>query len=322
MRQEMTSRCNAHSGIWKRTQAVLFGFFALFVFAFSLEVNADEATVTDVRLGENAGKTRFVLDLDREVTYSYFLLADPYRIVVDLEEVAWGLPGPGQGEGKGLIRDYRFGLFQPGQSRIVLDLKDPADVENIFFLPPQGGYPYRLVMDLAPVRRDDFLEAITKKGGPTATYVPTVPPEKIIPKPSQRTIVIDPGHGGVDPGTISTKGNQEKDIVLETAKQIKKTLESTGNFRVLLTRDTDIYVPHRQRFEYARAAGADLFISIHADSISDQKIRGATVYTLSEKASDREAAALASKENKSDLIAGINLNGESSEAIVLPDSWC
>lgn len=303
----------ANFSLQGRTHVVLFGFFVLVLFLIAGSHSAAAATVSDVRLGENAGKTRFVLDVDREITYTFFQLADPYRIVIDLEEVTWGLEGPGQGDGKGIIRAYRYGLFQPGQSRIVLDLKDPAEVENIFFLKPQGGYPYRLVIDLAPVRREAFLEAISKKGGPTASYVPATPPEKIVPKPSQRTIVIDPGHGGIDPGTISTKGYQEKDIVLETARQIKETLESTGNFRVLLTRDRDIYIPHRQRFEYARNVGADLFISIHADSISDKNIRGATVYTLSEKASDREAATLATKENKSDLIAGINLDGESSD---------
>ncbi|MEE8294594.1 MAG: N-acetylmuramoyl-L-alanine amidase, partial [Sphingomonadales bacterium] len=275
--------------------------------------SAFAATVSDVRLGENAGKTRFVLDVSEEISYSYFLLADPYRIVIDLEEVTWGLEGPGQGTGKGIIRDYRFGLFQPGKSRIVLDLKDPADVEKIFFLPPQSGYPHRLVIDLTPVRRDIFLEAITKKGGPPATYVPSTPTTKIFPKPSQRTIVIDAGHGGVDPGTIGSKGQQEKNIVLATALAIKEKLESSGNFRVLLTRDTDVYIPHRQRFEYARNSGADLFISIHADAAANKKIRGATVYTLSENASDKETAALARRENKSDLIAGIDLGGESTD---------
>ncbi len=297
----------------KRTPGVLFGFIAIWLMVMSLVSSAFAATVSDVRLGENAGKTRFVLDVSEEISYSYFLLADPYRIVIDLEEVTWGLEGPGQGKGKGIIRDYRFGLFQPGKSRIVLDLKNPANVEKIFFLAPQSGYPHRLVIDLVPVRRDTFLEAITLKGGPTASYVPSTPATRILPKPSQRTIVIDAGHGGIDPGTISAKGLQEKNIVLATALAIKEKLESTGNFRVLLTRDRDIYIPHRQRFEYARNSGADLFISIHADAIDNKKIRGATVYTLSEKASDKETAALARRENKSDLIAGIDLGGESTD---------
>lgn len=297
----------------ERTPGVLFGFFAFLIFIISQTGAAFSATVSDVRLGENAGKTRFVIDIDEAVGYTYFLLADPYRIVIDLPEVTWGLPGPGQGEGKGIIRDYRYGLFQPGKSRIVLDLKDPAVVDEIFFLAPQSGYPHRLVIDLEPVRRDAFLQAVTETGAPTASYVPATPTEKIIPKPSQRTIVLDPGHGGVDPGTISSKGHQEKNIVLETARQIRDELEATGNYRVLLTREKDIYIPHRQRFEYARRSGADLFISVHADAISDRNIRGATVYTLSEKASDRETAALARRENKSDLIAGIDLGGETTD---------
>lgn len=300
-------------GKQKRTPSVLFGFLSLWLLLLASIGSTFAATVSDVRLGENADKTRFVLDIDQKISYSYFLLADPYRIVIDLEEVTWGLEGPGQGTGKGIIRDYRFGLFQPGKSRIVLDLKDPADVEKIFFLEPQSGYPHRLVIDLTPVRRDAFLAAITQTGGATASYVPSTPTTKILPKPSQRTIVLDAGHGGVDPGTISAKGQQEKNIVLATAMAIKERLESTGNYRVLLTRDKDIYIPHRQRFEYARNSGADLFISIHADAISDKKIRGATVYTLSENASDKETAALARRENKSDLIAGIDLGGETSD---------
>lgn len=297
------------SNTWERAVRVLFGFFALAITFLALAGPSFGATISGVRLGENGGKTRLVVDVDREINYSYFLLADPYRIVIDLEEVAWALDDSGQGEGLGLIGDYRYGLFQPGTSRMVLDLKEPAVIERVFFLPPQSGYKYRLVIDLAPVRRDAFLQAVANSSQAIPAYVPAEPAEKIVPKSNQRTVVIDAGHGGVDPGTIGAKGEREKDIVLATAIEVKKTLEDAG-YRVLLTRDRDVYIPHRQRFALARDSGADLFISIHADSISDKSIRGATVYTLSETSSDKEAAALAKRENKSDLIAGIDLQGE------------
>ena len=298
---------------YKRTQGVLFGFLWLLAFLFLMAGVADAASVKSVRLGENAGKTRLVLDLDEKISYSYFLLSDPYRVVIDLPAVTWDFEGSGVSNGLGVIENYRYGQFQPGTSRMVLDLIDPARVDKIFILPPQGGYGYRLVIDLAPVRRDAFLTAMAETPRKTTVYTPPTGNSQPPPMPSKRTIVLDAGHGGVDPGTIGSKGQREKDIVLETAKAIKKELERTGNYRVLLTRDSDIYIPHRQRFEFARKAGADLFISIHADSIKNKKVRGATVYTLSEISSDKEAAALARKENKSDLIAGVDLRGESTD---------
>ena len=297
----------------RRTRCVLFGFLWLLACLFLIVNTAQGAAVKGVRLGENAGKTRLVLDLDEQIPYTYFLLSEPYRVVIDLPKVSWDFEGAGVTGGLGVVEDYRYGQFQPGTSRIVLDLTGPAVVERIFILPPQSGYQYRLVVDLKPVRHETFLAAIEANPGKTQPYSPPIRDSQPPPMPSKRTIVLDAGHGGVDPGAIGLGGQREKDIVLATAKAVKKELEKTGNYRVLLTRDTDIYIPHRQRFEYARKAGADLFISIHADSIKNSKVRGATVYTLSETSSDKEAAALARKENKSDLIAGIDLRGESTD---------
>ncbi len=287
----------------KRTPSVLFGFLWLLACAFLFASAAQGATVKDVRLGENGGKTRLVLDLDEQIPFTYFLLSDPYRMVIDLPQVTWDIEGTGVASGLGVVENYRFGQFQPGTSRMVLDLIGPAVVERIFILPPQSGYQYRLVVDLKPVRRETFLAAMEANPRKTPAYSSPIGDSQPPPMPSKRTIVLDAGHGGVDPGTIGVGGQREKDIVLATAKAIKKELEGTGNYRVLLTRGSDIYLPHRQRFEFARKAGADLFISIHADSIKNSKVRGATVYTLSETSSDKEAAALARKENKSDLIA-------------------
>jgi len=131
------------------------------------------------------------------------------------------------------------------------------------------------------------------------------------PKRGKPLIVIDPGHGGIDPGAVGENVN-EKELTLAVAKALKKELEATGKFRVSLTRGKDVYIPLRERFGLAREKGADLFISLHADSHNDPLTRGASVYTLSEKASDAEAEALAAKENKSDIIAGVDLSKQNS----------
>jgi N-acetylmuramoyl-L-alanine amidase len=131
--------------------------------------------------------------------------------------------------------------------------------------------------------------------------------------PAKRVVFIDPGHGGVDPGTIGVSGTYEKHITLAMARELKAQLDKTGRIQAMLTRKIDIFVPLRERVSRAREAGAELFISIHADAIKNRKTRGLSIYTLSEKASDKEAAALADKENKADLIAGINLVGETKE---------
>ena len=129
----------------------------------------------------------------------------------------------------------------------------------------------------------------------------------------KRIIVIDPGHGGVDPGSIGVSGIYEKHLTLVAAKALKGYLKETGRFKVYLTRDRDIFIRLRGRIEKARERKADLFISLHADTIRNQKVRGLSLYTLSERASDKEAGALAERENKADLIAGIDLTNESAE---------
>lgn len=150
---------------------------------------------------------------------------------------------------------------------------------------------------------------------PVSLAIPPAP----APLPEKRSshrrpvVVVDPGHGGVDPGAIGVSGIYEKTLTLQVARQLKQVLERTGRYQVVLTREKDIFVPLRDRVAKARAAGADLFLSLHADAIADPSVAGLSVYTLSEKASDKEAAALADKENKVDLIAGLDLSHESPE---------
>lgn len=158
-----------------------------------------------------------------------------------------------------------------------------------------------------PPADDEIGEMVAMFEGPPA------PPEKpyVDPQGRKPVIVLDAGHGGKDPGTVGAKGTQEKDITFKMATELKALLEATGRYKVVLTRDSDELLALRERIEVARAAGADLFISLHADHISKSDLRGASVYTLSENASDAEAASLAARENKEDLIAGVNLSSQS-----------
>lgn len=267
---------------------------------------------TDVRLGGDLAETRLVLDLSRKVDLHAFTLADPYRVVVDIPEVVFRLP-PKTGEsGRGLIKAFRFGLMMEGGSRIVLDLAKPARVQKAFVMDAEAGDPARLVLDLVATDRASFLRqiALDEKA--------LTPPAPVRPQPQANSgdprplVVLDPGHGGIDTGTRAPSGQAEKDIVLDFAKRLRERIESAGKFRVLMTRTDDTYIPLDDRVEIARKANASLFVSIHADSLphGEGDAQGATVYTLSNKASDAEAAQVAEKENKADVIAGVDLKGE------------
>ena len=294
---------------------------------------AAKTVVTDVRVGAHAGITRLVLDMTNRVEFHVFTLVDPYRVVIDLAEVGWRLPPRPLPRETGLLKSLRYGLFKPGQSRLVMDASAPAIVNQVFLMEPDGRAGYRLVLDLMPTSRDAMLAGIRAQvppasgipgpdsaasanvnAVPAALALPFAPPPR---KPERnvkkRIVAIDPGHGGVDPGAIGKTRVFEKHVTLAASRALKQALEETGRYRVVLTRDRDIFIPLRERIAVARKSNAELFLSIHTDSIPDRSVRGLAVYTLSEKASDKEAAELAQRENKADMIAGIDLSGETAE---------
>jgi N-acetylmuramoyl-L-alanine amidase len=290
-----------------------------------------DTIVTDVRVGLNSGTTRFVLDLTKKVDSTVFTLADPYRIVIDLPEVGWRLPSRPLPKGIGVLHKLRYGLFSPGTTRVVLDTTGPAKIEQVFMLKPSGAHGYRIVLDVVSDSRAAFIKNL-KRPPVRVAFTPQAPSKSAsvaqpkaeqaalrmpLQKPKKSTkkkvIALDPGHGGIDPGTVGRRGVYEKHITLAMARELKKQLEKSGKYKVVLTRQRDVFIRLRDRVARARKAGADLFISIHADSIKNKKIRGLSVYTLSEKASDKEAAALAEKENKVDLLAGMDLSAETPE---------
>lgn len=270
------------------------------------------AAVVDIRSGLHPHKTRVVVELTEKVKYDVFTLADPYRVVIDLPELEWRVK-PRADVAKGLVGNLRYGVFRPGTSRIVLDATGPVTVKALLLPPGQGG-GYRLVLDLRQTERAAFLAAVQPPKPPPAVELPAKDEGD---GDGKHVVVIDAGHGGVDPGTIGIDGYQEKDLVLKYALALRDALAATGHYKVVMTRDRDVFLPLRERVAVARRAQAELFISLHADSLKDKTVGGGAIYTLSETASDDEAADLATRENKSDLIAGVALDGQDDEVATI-----
>jgi N-acetylmuramoyl-L-alanine amidase len=265
---------------------------------------AKDPAVTGVRLGVNDGKTRVVLDLTKVVPYSAFLLENPYRLVIDLPELDWSVDSDAADGQHGVVEGLRYGLFRAGNSRVVVDLKGPVRIVGNAAL----AKPDRLMFDLLPVARSKYKPgqtvAMNNWKPPTAKAFP-VPKAK--PKgDTKRVVVIDPGHGGVDPGAVRGK-THEKRITMAVAQEVRRQLEASKRYRVILTRNRDIFLELRDRVRLAQDSEGDIFISLHADTHPKPATRGASVYTLSEHASDREAARLAAKENKGDIVGGLDL---------------
>jgi N-acetylmuramoyl-L-alanine amidase len=274
---------------------------------------AELPVATDVRLGGDAKETRFVVDLSEKIDIAAFTLADPYRVVIDLPQVTFKLPPKAGESGRGLITAFRYGLVMQGGSRIVIDAKGPVRIEKSFVLPPADGQPARMVLDLVATDRDNFLRNAELERHPARAAPPAVVPQ--VSEDPRPLVVIDPGHGGIDNGTKAASGELEKAIVLEFATMLRDKLEQSRKYRVAMTRTDDNFIALTERVRFARAQKAALFISIHADYLPRREgaAQGATVYTLSDTASDSEAARLAEDENRADVIAGVDLTAESNE---------
>jgi N-acetylmuramoyl-L-alanine amidase len=266
----------------------------------------DFPVASEARLGGDETATRMVVDFSQKIDMRAFTLANPYRVIIDLPQVVFRFP-PKTGEGgRGLVKAFRYGLMMTGGSRIVIDLARPARVEKSFVLDATNDQPARLVLDLAAVDRDAFMRTIALENRvrePAAVVQPR-------PKSDARPIIVlDPGHGGIDNGTKAASGEMEKTLVLEFALLLRDKIEKAGKYHVVMTRSDDTFVALADRVQFARAQQASLFISIHADALprGEGDAQGATVYTLSETASDSEAARLAETENRADVIAGVDL---------------
>lgn len=261
--------------------------------------------------------TRFTLELSAPASVRTFTLSAPNRLVLDMPKLAWKLTNPPKPDGKGLIRSYRYGLFRAKVSRFVIDLKQPVHISHPVLLPPQNGLGYRIVIDLEPTTQANFNRGAGWPGAaktqPAAAPVAEVVADYPIPQrnPLRRIVVIDPGHGGVDDGTTGINGKHEKNLVLAEGHYVADELEARG-YTVYMTRSDDTFIPLGKRVQMARDWHADLFISIHADSNPDASVSGLSIYTLSDKGSDQAARMLAAKENRSDIVAGVNLSGDAA----------
>jgi N-acetylmuramoyl-L-alanine amidase len=286
------------------------------------EVGAGETalpSILAVRVWPAADYTRITLEHDQDVKYAQMLVKDPHRLVVDLEGIEFNsvlqsLPSKIL-DSDPYIKLIRAGRNRPGIVRLVIELK--AEIKpQVFSLKPVGSYGHRLVLDLYPVQEVDPLMALLEKPNESQ-----LKPENEIRldrqpgKPSEPplvdrmvTIVLDPGHGGEDPGAIGRGGSYEKHVTLKVAQLLKAKIDAQPNMRSVLTRDGDFFVPLQQRVGKARRVQADLFVSVHADAFIKPTARGSSVFVLSENGATSSAARwLAKKENDADLIGGVNL---------------
>lgn len=264
---------------------------------------SDFPVATDARLEAHGDMVRLTVTLSRPVAASASVMAGPDRVVVDLPSVNFQIE-PRQGRrSAGFISGFRYGLFMADRARIILDLAQPAAVASVAVTPQRGGFG-QLTVELRRTSREEFA-ALARETAAKA-QLPSIPVERKAEGDSRRIVVIDPGHGGIDPGT-QVAAIAEKAVVLAFGLKLKEQLEALGRYRVIMTRSDDTFISLNDRVRIARGVEANLFISIHADSLTQaQDVRGATVYTGSERASDAEAARLAAKENQADAVAGLD----------------
>jgi N-acetylmuramoyl-L-alanine amidase len=287
------------------------------------EVVSAYPVASDVRFAGDDKRTRFILDLDKSVQLRAFALADPYRVVVDLPQTTFRLGADVGSTGRGLIKAFRYGLVMPGGSRIVFDLTGPARIQKAYVLDAANGQPARLIVDLEAVDRTTFVQSLAAESRPKLR--PAIEPAsavadatdtaRLAPAADSRpVVVIDPGHGGIDNGT-QAGDETEKNLVLGFSLALRDRIEKTGKYRVVMTRTDDTFIPLGERVRMARTQSAALFVSIHADALprGEGDAQGATIYTLSDHASDVEAERLAEAENRADAIAGVNLTEEPTD---------
>jgi N-acetylmuramoyl-L-alanine amidase len=268
----------------------------------AIPVHAESVQIKDVRIAAHGGKTRVAIDLTQRAEHKIFMLSNPHRVVVDImpgriERSALPLP-----PGTGSVQRIRSANRKDGTVRIVLDMVAPAKPRS-FLLVPNGKQGNRLVIDLLPLGAPRVVKKLPKLSPPAVSGYTAEPAGR------QIVIAIDAGHGGKDPGAAGPTGVREKDVVLRISRQLAAKINADPNLRAFMTRDGDRFVPLRKRMESARAAEADLFVSIHADAFRDRRVRGATVYVLSSKgATDEASKRLADRENAAHLIGGISLD--------------
>ncbi len=268
-------------------------------------LRAAELTPQGTALTRENGAIVLSLGLDAQIPFKTYTLAAPPRLIVDLGETALaGMP-------RGLARDIsevstlRYGLFQLKQSRIVLDLATPMRIDSALAVETENGA--KITIRLVPASEAEF--AAMSEADPLALWRAAQLAPAIAGAAGLPLIAIDAGHGGLDNGAQQGEA-LEKDIVLQVAQTLRDVLLEEGLFRVVLTRDQDVFIPLGERVEIARRAGARAFVSLHADVVTRGRARGTTVFSLSEAGADQQAVTIATLENRADLVAGVSVEGE------------
>ncbi|ANT52043.1 N-acetylmuramoyl-L-alanine amidase [Mesorhizobium amorphae] len=286
--------------------------------AFATASHATEALLgaTGYKMAGDATKMRIVMNFDREPDIKWFLLRGPNRLVVDLPRTRFAISARDV-KARGLVKAVRYGDLGQG-SRLILTGKGPFSVDKLDVLKNDDGKGYRIAIDMSAASAREFDAALANQALTTGSTVSTDKGSRVgtgpISNPGHRfTVVIDPGHGGIDGGAEGLHGTIEKNVTLAFATELRERLAAVGSYDVFMTRDKDEFLRLDDRVRIARQHEADLLISIHADTISVKGIRGATVYTVSDKASDPEAQALADRENLSDQFAGMEIKDDNKE---------
>jgi N-acetylmuramoyl-L-alanine amidase len=277
---------------------------------------ASDAAASDERvlhlsgwsIGGDESRTVVTVDLSHPAPLRVFTLLTPTRVVVDLPASRFDDASGGARAGRGLVAAWRFGALSAHRSRLVLDTRAAVRIARAEFDATAPAGKARLVVELVTASRDEMRRAGAIDVGSvsaTAKPAPARSEAAVVASSGRPVVVIDAGHGGGDAGTVSpATGTPEKTVVLEMSKVLVRRLRETGRYEVVATREDDVFLGLGERVRIARARRADLFLSVHADAEYDHSVRGATIYTVAETASDEKAAALAAKENQSDSIAG------------------
>jgi N-acetylmuramoyl-L-alanine amidase len=336
---KLPDRMMANSRAWVHSTLVVWASFTIMIASVAAGLcqtrpaakpTTDQVIAERLSITQVGARTRITITVSSPIAAHAYVLADPPRVVVDAPDVEFALDESALPSLVGLAGPYRYGLVAPRQSRLVVDLTGPARIIRTEITPATATARASFAIELEPTAAASQQPRAPAAGtqaagaqasGAQASNVTTTPVtskgavfDDSVAWPKlenvRPVIMIDPGHGGIDPGALSAGDVREKDVVLAVSRQLAAALTALGRFDVRLTRTTDVFIPLDQRIEASKAAGASLFISIHADSIDTsgptQSVRGATIYTLSETASNRDAQALADKENAADALAGVN----------------
>ena len=286
------------------------------------EADASLPEMVGARVSSTLQRARLIVDLSASTEFAIATLEDPRRIAVDVRVSALKKADEIVPAGEGMVSGAAIEMAEQGRARVWLELSSPARVQQAYVLDPFDGQPARLVVDLIPISPEEFtanaekdLALATTRVQPALGNHSNLPGTLSVETSSRPLVILDPGHGGIDGGAETGDGIKEKDIVFAFAKTLQQLLVEAGTFDVALTRDGDTFLRLEERVALARENKADLFVSIHADYFQQPSVRGTSVYTRDENATDALDKVLADNENQVDIVAGFAVPGTEEEVV-------